>query len=163
MRVPLPLTILAAIALAACSSGPPAATGTPGGAATTPPAAATTPPAAATTPPAAATTPPTVATATPGGAVGSADDVSCNDGGEGTAVTIVDNAFQPAAVTADADDSVNWTNTGDSDHTVTFDNGKDCGELESGQTLTVEFLAPGTYPYHCDIHGTMKGTVTVDG
>lgn len=156
MRVPLPLTILAAIALAACSSGPLVATGTPGGAATTPPAAATTPPAAA-------TTPPTVATATPGGAGGSADDVSCNDGGVGTEVTIVDNRFQPGAVTADADDSVNWTNAGDADHTVTFDNGKDCGTLASDETLTVLFLAPGTYPYHCDIHGSMRGTVTVDG
>jgi plastocyanin len=78
-------------------------------------------------------------------------------------VAIIDFAFQPAAVTADAGNTVFWTNTGGTTHTVTFDNGKDCGSLAPGDLLHVNFLAPGTYPYHCEIHKTMKGTVTVNG
>ena len=56
-----------------------------------------------------------------------ADQVSCNDGVVGSQVKIIDNAFQPTTIAADADDTVNWTNNGSVTHTVTFDNGKDCG------------------------------------
>ena len=56
-----------------------------------------------------------------------------------------------------------WTNTGSATHTVTFDNGKDCGSLAAGDLLHVQFNAPGTYAYHCSIHSSMKGTVTVNG
>ena len=97
----------------------------------------------------------------PGGANPGADQVSCNDGVVGSQVTIVDNGFQPTTIAADADDTVNWTNSGQSNHTVTFDNGKDCGTLASGDMVTVLFLSPGTYAYHCEIHSSMRATVTV--
>jgi plastocyanin len=155
VRVPLPLTVLAALALVAACGGPAGGSNQPTGAATSPPAGAT------------ATT--GVATATPpagGGSSGGgtdANNVSCNDGAVGNEVSIVDFSFEPATVAADADGTVNWTNNGSATHTVTFDNGKDCGSLASGDTLTVLFLAPGTYTYHCEIHKSMKGTVTVGG
>lgn len=146
MRAPLPLTILAVIALAAaCGGGPPAAT-TAGPAATTP---------------AAATTAPAGGTASPGGG-GNAADISCNDGGAGAPVSIVDFAYEPATATADDTDTVTWTNNGDADHTVTFTGGPDCGSLGSGDTLSVLFPGPGTYPYFCDFHAQMQGSVTVN-
>ena len=145
MRVPLPVTFLAVIALAACGGSSP----------TTQPTAGGTTPAGAT---------PTSAGATAaGGGGGSANAISCNDGENGTAVAIIDFAFQPAPVTADAGGVVLWTNTGSTTQTVTFDNGKDCGSLAAGDLLHVLFTAPGTYPYHCSIHSSMKGTVTVGG
>ena len=143
MRVPLPLTILVAVALAAACGGGTPATATPGATPTGTPASG--------------------ATATPGGgSETSADNVSCNDGVVGSQVSIVDFAFEPAAQTADADSTVNWTNNGSATHTVTFDNGKDCGSLAAGDTLTVLFLAPGTYTYFCDFHSTMTGSIKVD-
>jgi plastocyanin len=119
---------------------------------------ATTQPTAGGTSPAGAT-----ATAAGGGGAGSANNISCNDGENGTDVSIIDFAFQPAAVTADGGGVVLWTNTGSATHTVTFDNGKDCGSLAAGDLLHVLFTAPGTYTYHCTIHPSMKGTVTVNG
>jgi plastocyanin len=120
----------------------------------------------ATTAPTAGGTAPAGATATAGGGAGGgsvAANVSCNDGGTGTSVSIIDFGFQPATVAADSDNTVNWKNTGAVTHTVTFDNGKDCGSLAAGDSLTVKFNAPGTYTYHCSIHSSMKGTVTVNG
>lgn len=105
-----------------------------------------------------------VATATPGGAVTTpapGAQVSCNDGGAGTAAEIFDLGFRPNPVTADADLTVTWTNTGAVTHTITFDAGPDCGSLASGDTLSVLFPGPGSYAYHCAIHAVMKGTVTV--
>ena len=137
------LTMLAAaLVFAACGGGTPAGTTSRASSPTGTPAAAGT-------------------QAAPGGANPGADQVSCNDGVVGSAVTIIDNAFQPTTIAADADDTVNWTNTGRVSHTVTFDNGKDCGTLASGNTLTVLFNSPGTYAYHCTIHPSMKATVTV--
>jgi plastocyanin len=58
--------------------------------------------------------------------------------------------------------TVTWTNGDTTDHTVTFDNGPDCGHVTaSGGTVTVTFPKVGTYAYHCTIHASMKGTVTV--
>jgi plastocyanin len=145
VRVPLPLALMAAVALVAlvaCGGSSP----------TTQP----TSPAGAT-----ATAGGATATAGGGGAAGSAAAISCNDGENGTDVSIIDFAFQPAAVTADAGGVVLWTNTGSATHTVTFDNGKDCGSLASGDLLHVLFTAPGTYTYHCSIHSSMKATITV--
>ena len=150
MRVPLPLTILAVIALAAACGGSTPATATPGRTSTATAGATAT----------AATSPGASATAGGGGG-GTAEDISCNDGVVGSDVSIVDFAFEPAQQTADADDTVHWQNNGDQRHTVTFDNGKDCGTLEAGDSLTVLFTAPGDYKYHCTFHSTMTGTIKV--
>lgn len=47
-------------------------------------------------------------------------------------------------------------------HTITSDTG-DAFDINV-QVGTVTFTAPtepGTYPYHCNFHGNMKGTLTV--
>jgi plastocyanin len=159
VRVPLPLTLFAVIALAAaCGGAAPAATTTAG---PTPTSAGPTATSAGPTATPAGTT---TATAPAGGGGGSDPaNVTCNDGEEGTPVSIIDFAFEPAAVTADAGNTVFWTNTGSTTHTVTFDNGKDCGSLAPTDLLHVNFLAPGTYPFHCNIHKAMTGVVTVNG
>jgi plastocyanin len=47
-------------------------------------------------------------------------------------------------------------------HNITADDGSfSSGNLPSGNTFQTTFTAAGTFGYHCSIHPTMKGTVTV--
>lgn len=103
--------------------------------------------------------PPSVTGTAPGATA--AGQVSCNDGGAGTAAEIFDFGFRPSPITPGADLTVTWTNTGSTTHTVTFDAGPDCGSLASGETLSVLFPGAGSYAYHCTIHPAMKATVVV--
>lgn len=77
------------------------------------------------------------------------------------AVDIVDNDFEPAELEVDAGETIEWTNTGDAEHTVTFAQGPDSGELASGETFNHVFDEPGDYDYVCSIHSGMEGTITV--
>jgi plastocyanin len=78
-------------------------------------------------------------------------------------VSIVSFAFNPASSSVATNGFVTWTNTAGITHTVTFDNGPDCGSVSSGGgTVTAQFTAPGSYAYHCMIHPSMKGTIVVN-
>jgi plastocyanin len=124
------------LALAAACGGGTAATGTPGAASATPPAAASA------TPPAAAA-------------------VVCDATGDGEFVSIADFSFNPSSTTVAADGFVTWRNNDGTSHTVTFDAGPNCGNLSGEESVTVQFTAAGSYPYHCNIHPDMTGTVEV--
>lgn len=89
------------------------------------------------------------------------DSQSGGGGGEGADVRIVDNAFDPAEIQVSAGTSVDWENTGDATHTVTFDDGDDSGDLNSGATYSRTFDDAGEFAYVCSIHPQMTGTVTV--
>ena len=81
---------------------------------------------------------------------------------EGAAVSIVDFAFDPAAVEVPVGATVTWTNTGAAPHTATASDGTfDSGELAPGASFSHTFAAAGTFPYVCQIHPQMTGTVTV--
>jgi plastocyanin len=83
-------------------------------------------------------------------------------GGGATAVDIKNFAFNPATVSATAGGKVTWTNSDTTAHTVTFDDGSaDSGNLAAGATFDHTFATAGTFGYHCTIHSSMKGTVTV--
>ena len=47
-------------------------------------------------------------------------------------------------------------------HTITADTG-DAFDVntQAGSTTFTAPTEPGTYPYHCNFHGNMKGTLTV--
>jgi plastocyanin len=88
--------------------------------------------------------------------------VQCDASGAGAAAAeVFDFGYRPDPITISANGQVEWTNTGTSTHTLTFDNGPDCGRLAPGARMAVLFSAPGTYTYHCVIHPQMKGTVIV--
>jgi len=74
--------------------------------------------------------------------------------------------FSPASVTIAVGDTVTWTVVGAAPHTVTEDGGAFASPgsfLTTGQTYQFTFSAPGTYHYHCAIHGSvMAGTVVVE-
>lgn len=78
-------------------------------------------------------------------------------------VGLYDNYFQPGTVTVSVGTTVQWTNYGQHDHTVTSDTGLwDSGELGPLGLYDYTFAQPGIYPYHCTIHSrVMRGTVVV--
>ena len=82
--------------------------------------------------------------------------------GGSTAVDIKNLAFNPANITVPSGGKVTWTNSDTTAHTVTFDDGSaDSGTLDPSSTFDHAFATAGTFPYHCNIHSFMHGTVTV--
>lgn len=94
------------------------------------------------------------------------------------AVEISDNEFMPSSVTVALGGTVTWTNNGTNPHTVTSDDGTsfdsnpqcapsvsplpptgDC--LTQGESYTETFTEAGSFTYHCKVHTSMTGTVTV--
>jgi plastocyanin len=81
-------------------------------------------------------------------------------GGGEDAVSIVDNDYEPADLEVAVGETVSWTNDGDVDHTVTFDD-EDSGNLAPGDDYDRTFDEAGEFDYACTIHATMVATVTV--
>jgi plastocyanin len=47
-------------------------------------------------------------------------------------------------------------------HTVTSDSGSfDSGNISPRAAVQITFPSAGSYPYHCKIHPSMRGTVNV--
>ncbi len=105
-------------------------------------------------------------------AVAACKDSYGNGGGcspNATQVCMVSNVFSPLNRTVTHPATVQWINGDSHDHTVTNDPGS--GEtynqtVGGGLTFSFTFNTPGTYTYHCQIHGApgtgMHGTITVN-
>lgn len=83
----------------------------------------------------------------------------------GNTVVVEDNRFTPASLTVSKGTIVTWRWTGKNVHSVigTY-NGKEVKSdrmpINSGFVYT--FDAPGTFEYHCDVHGaSMAGKIIV--
>jgi plastocyanin len=77
-------------------------------------------------------------------------------------VEIVDFAYDPDPVTIQEGGKVIWINRDPEPHTATADDGSfDTGTLEEGKLKSETFKEPGEYPYFCEIHPQMRGTVEV--
>jgi plastocyanin len=75
-----------------------------------------------------------------------------------------DFAFTPATVTVPAGQSITWTNGDSAAHSIVLDGGQCKSEpFAGGATTTLQFDTAGSYPFHCGIHPTMKGTIEVTG
>ena len=102
---------------------------------------------------------------------------SSTGAGTGTAISIPNGAGAPAGapgyapasttVVLGVNSTVTWTNNDIAAHTVTSDNKTgttavfDSGNMAVGAAYTYNFTTPGTYPYHCNYHTWMKGTIVV--
>jgi plastocyanin len=78
-------------------------------------------------------------------------------------ITVGNHFFSPDELDVAAGATVVWTwAAGAVTHNVTFDGGPVSDNQASG-SFTRTFSAPGTYPYHCSIHGAsvMSGVVSV--
>jgi plastocyanin len=80
-----------------------------------------------------------------------------------TAVNISNFAFVPPSLTVSTGTVVTWTNSDNTGHTVSSDDGTSFDSGVIGQNGTFQFTAgaPGTYSYFCQIHPFMKATLTV--
>ena len=77
-------------------------------------------------------------------------------------VTISNFTFSPAALPVAVGDTVLWTNDDGIQHTVTADGGTfNGGPLSPGSEFQHVFGTAGAFPYHCNIHTFMHGSVTV--
>jgi len=143
-RIPVFVAAIA-LAIAACSSP----------ASSSPPAAATDTPAAS----AASASSTTASQAAPT----TAASVAASSGASGSsAVEIKNVAYNPTTITVKVGTKVTWTNNDTFAHTVTLDdNSVDSGNVAAGATFDNTFAKAGTFAYHCKIHASMHGTVTV--
>ena len=75
----------------------------------------------------------------------------------------IDNfAFTPATLTVTAGTTVTWKNEDDSPHRIGDKDGTfKSAALDTDDTFTHTFAAPGEYPYICTIHPYMVGKIIV--
>jgi len=75
----------------------------------------------------------------------------------------IDNfAFAPATLTVTAGTTVTWKNEDDSPHRIGDKNGTfKSAALDTDDTFSHTFAAPGEYPYICTIHPYMAGKIIV--
>ena len=77
-------------------------------------------------------------------------------------VKIHNNAFDPATITVKAGEHIHFVNHDGVAHTATSNTGAfNTGNIAGGATGEANFPTAGTFPYHCAIHSSMKGTVVV--
>jgi plastocyanin len=86
----------------------------------------------------------------------------------GTEVAIAGFQFGPKDLTVQVGDTVTWTSSDDTQHTVTGRDPATKGVLDSESirrsgTYAATFDAAGAYPYFCVFHPNMQGTITVEG
>ena len=82
--------------------------------------------------------------------------------GGATTLAIANFAFDPGSVKVKVGTAVTWTNSDGAPHTVTAADGSFAsGRLGSGAAFSFTFATAGTYVYHCAIHSSMTGTITV--
>lgn len=82
----------------------------------------------------------------------------------GNVVTIAGFAFEPATITVPVGSTVTWMNTDASPHRMA---GTTAGSFSTetiaqGESAEVTFNEAGEFPYICEIHPSMAGTVIVE-
>jgi plastocyanin len=112
----------------------------------------------------AASVAPSTAASTPASAPAASAAAACAESAAaGTVKVSIENfAFNPSAITAKVGDVITFTNGDSAGHTATLDDGS-CftPTIGSGTSDGLTFTKAGTYTFHCAIHSTMKGTITV--
>lgn len=88
-----------------------------------------------------------------------------DSGGTADGTTVVAKDFSLTSITVAPGADVKVDNQGSASHTVTADDGAfDSGTISGGSSGS--FTAPsdpGEYAFHCEIHSSMTGTLTVEG
>ena len=82
----------------------------------------------------------------------------------GHTITIHNFMFSPPTLTVKAGTTVTVNNTDSTDHTVTaLDGSFNTGPIGAGKSATFTVSKSGTFPFHCNIHNYMTGTIHVSG
>jgi plastocyanin len=78
-------------------------------------------------------------------------------------VDIKDSRYLPPTLTVAVGTTVRWTNRDEETHTVTFDTERaGSAGLDLNEEYTYTFTKAGVYPYTCDLHPHMQGTILVN-
>ena len=87
---------------------------------------------------------------------------TAQDASAATVVEIHNMKFNPANLTVTAGTKVTWVNQDESPHTVT-DKGKvfRSAALDTKDSFSYTFAAPGEFTYFCTIHPMMVGKIVV--
>ena len=95
-----------------------------------------------------------------GGAAAACPDLS---GDNPFVIKIQNMAFEPACLTASGSSSIKIVDLDSVAHTFTIDGTQIDVTIAAGQTFNGESagLKPGDYTFHCRIHPSMTGTITV--
>jgi plastocyanin len=91
------------------------------------------------------------------------DDAAAAAPGSPTAAATVELAaarFEPAKVTVQVGETVRWHWSGGVTHDVAGGSFKSA--LKSKGTFEHTFTTAGSFAFHCNVHPTMKGSVTVE-
>jgi plastocyanin len=87
----------------------------------------------------------------------------CADSTGATTVAATVGDFKWGPVSAKVGDVITWTNSDSVAHGVALDDGS-CtmsGNIPPGGKASLVFSVAGTYPFHCTVHASMKGTITI--
>jgi plastocyanin len=103
-----------------------------------------------------------LATGTPPAGSDAATPTGGMDSHAGMAVEIKNYAFTPPTLTVPPGTTVTWTNADSVPHTATAGDGAfDSGNLNPGQSYSFTFATAGSFPYVCQYHAGMTGTIVV--
>ncbi len=79
-----------------------------------------------------------------------------------TAVKAINFAFQPQTLSVKVGTVVTFQNNDSATHTFTANDGTfDSGRIAPGQSFSFTFASAGSFAFHCQIHSSMTGTITV--
>jgi plastocyanin len=91
-----------------------------------------------------------------------AGDVAATAAASAATVKIDNFTFLPATLTVTPGTTVTWKNEDDSPHRIGDKNGTfTSAALDTDDTFSHTFAAPGEYPYICTIHPRMVGKIVV--
>ena len=77
-------------------------------------------------------------------------------------ISLKDMAFTPGTEQVAVGTTVTWVNNDTVQHTVTSDTKLfDSGPMNPGDKFTYTFTQAGSFAFHCSIHTSMTGTITV--
>ena len=115
------------------------------------------------TPTATQTTPAHTGTPTPTATTVSATSTPTPTATQSTAAVSISNlSFQPSSLEVKIGTTVTWTNNDNTTHTITSNTGVfDSGNVAVGNSFSFTFTQMGSFPYHCNIHPSMTGTIMV--
>lgn len=89
---------------------------------------------------------------------------ACEKTNAAAALNVSIKGFKLPDVTAGVDQPIEITNQDSTPHTATVDDGScNSGPIAGGAAQTLIFHVAGTYPYHCEFHKSMRGTITISG
>ena len=77
-------------------------------------------------------------------------------------IDIANFKFSESSITVLVGTTVTWTNNDDGEHTITSDDGATFNaSVSDGATFSFTFMQAGEFPYHCEIHRSMKANIIV--